>query len=187
MAKTIRSVHGPEHRFNLWSTIVTMWMDYMYSTRGLKTGAIVGTVTAGELDAAANVVAHIDGVPFTFDYDGTSASWDLSEEVDLAAGQYRAYWLYSTALSVASIAAGAVATTPELAVAALPNPVDDKAILGVYVAGDDTNAIDFSTDTLGATGYGTVYNGLLDCPAGTNIGVESGGLIPPQALRVTYS
>jgi len=184
MALAVRNTNGPQHRFDIWSVLLTMWYSFYFSTRGDTAGAIVGTVTAGELDAAADVTAHIAGVPFTFDQDGTDASWDLSEEEDLEAGEYRAYWLYSTATSVASIEAGALSASPEDALRNLPNPDVEKAILGVYVAGDDENAIDFDSDTLGADGYGTVYNGI---PEGANIGVEGGTAVDPQLVTVTYS
>ncbi len=109
--------------------------------------------TAGRLRTQAAITTRINGTMAT--KASTDDLWNLSAETDTIADQYRAYWLYLDASGTASIGAGANAATSAAAVAALPEVADTKAVVGVFIAGPET---DFDAEG-GLAAQGTIVNG----------------------------
>lgn len=100
----------------------------------------------------------------------TDDLWDLHAEVDTAAGEWRAYWLYLDASGVATIAAGTTSTASEVdAINKLPAEDAAKTPIGVYVAG---NSCDFD-GVAGLAAQGTIIQG------------RPGALADPAAITAT--
>jgi hypothetical protein len=86
----------------------------------------------------------------------TDNLWDLSAEVDTIAAKYRAYVLYLDASGVATFAASDTdGDDADEAIANLPERSATKAIVGMYVAGPET---DFD-DAGGLAAQGTITDG----------------------------
>lgn len=93
--------------------------------------------TDGKLKTAEDIGYTIDGTVYA--KAATDDLWDLSAATDTIAAQYRAYWLYLDDEGVATVAAGSNAASEAAAIAALPAPTATKCVIGVYVAGPETD------------------------------------------------
>ena len=167
-------VAGPSTDFNgvaglaAQGTLINGWPATLAKTAVAPAAATATTsigiadgTTAGCLRTVADTEYAVDGEAYA--KAATDDLWDLSAETDTGAGEFRAYWLYLNAAGTASIAAGTVAASAALAIAALPALAADKAAVGVYVAGEST---DFD-GVAGLTAQGRVYNGYPVELAGT--------------------
>lgn len=154
----------------LWALVVCSNLLDHFST--FDDPAIGNGTTAGNLRTTASMDYRVAGVQKT--KASTDDLWDLSGETDTAAGEYKAYWLLLDGSGAASFAAGTVATSAALALAALPAHSDvTKAIAGVFVADP---SCDFD-DAGGLAAQGTVHDAI---PAGANIGV------PGETYKAPY-
>lgn len=164
MASTFRMTSGPIAIAKIWQLLASLWYASFFSTFG--SGAIGNGTTAGRLRTTASATGRVAGVEVT--KASTDDLWNLSGETALAAGQYRAYWLYVNAAGTASIAAGSIASTAAAALLALPDLAEDKCVLGAYVAGPSTNF------TAALAAQGTIYNRIPD-----------GAMLPGDVVYVT--
>lgn len=112
---------------------------------------ISNATTNGKLKLGADVDVRIGGAIYR--KPATDNLWDLSGQTATGGGQYRAYWLYLNTSLAPSIAAGTNAANLEAALDALPAQDSSKAVVGVYVAGPNTNF----GNALAA--QGTIYDG----------------------------
>lgn len=108
--------------------------------------------SAGRLRTTAEVEFHISDRRYT--KAAADDLWNLSGEDPTDEAGYRAYWLLVDAAGAGSIAAGRDAPTEEDALSLLPPLDGTKSVLGVFVAGPET---DF---TAALEAQGTVYNGI---------------------------
>lgn len=107
----------------------------------------------------------------------TDDLWDLSGETDTGEDEYRAYWLYEDG----SVEAGADVEAATFddgssgAAAALPAPDPDRVVIGVYVAGPET---DFD-DAAGLQAQGFAMTGIPSFWIDANAGAIPKTLIQP--------
>lgn len=157
---------------NIHCWLATLQVQEQYSA---KTDPGLGdATTAGNLRNTATTEFTIG--QFYYSKASTDDLWDLSGETDTTAAQYRAYWLLLDASGVASIDAGANATSAAEALRALPDLDGTKSAIGVFVADP---ACDFD-DAGGLAAQGTIYDGI---PDGANIQVL--GQVATSGLRET--
>jgi hypothetical protein len=117
-------------------------------------GAIADGTTDGRLQLITAVSFAVDGALKS--KAATDDLWNLAAQTDTADDEYLAYWLYLDASGTATIAAGTAAATEALAIAALPEVTLTKSVIGVYVAGPET---DFN-GAAGLAAQGTIYDGI---------------------------
>lgn len=187
MARTFRLTPGPNFTRNLAAEFARMAFKANFSHDGAP--VIANGTTAGRLRTTASVTGRIAGVNVT--KASTDNFWDLSAETDTTEAaaavvgppavaetfdQYRAYWLYIDAAGAASFAASPNASTEAAAIAALPMPVETKAVWGVFVAGP---ACDFNAAG-GLAAQGTISQGI---PTGAPIG---GTVVWAAPARLDY-
>jgi len=116
--------------------------------------AIADGSTNGTFQAVtASTAFRIAGAEYT--KAATDDLWDLSGETAVAADRERAYWLYLDSAGAASFAANGDAPVG-YGLADLPVPDPTKSVIGVFLAGPET---DF---TLALTAQGTVTDGIPD-------------------------
>jgi len=122
----------------------------------LQTTAAVGLVINGLLAGGAPVGA-------------TDDFFDLSGEVDTAAGKFRAYWLYVDSGGTPSIVpSSSDGDTAQEALERLPDHDPTQAIFGVYVAGPLT---DFD-GAAGLAAQGTIHEQVPDFAAKVRIDTD---------------
>jgi hypothetical protein len=135
-----------------WKNVLRRLVEHI-DHAAMNSGAIANGGTAGRLRTTATVAFRVAGSLYS--KASTDDLWNLSAETDTIADQYRAYYLYLDASGTATIGAGSNAATLAAAIAALPDVAATKAVIGVYVAGPET---DFD-DAGGLSSQGTIYNG----------------------------
>jgi hypothetical protein len=176
MALTVLKTRNRSELDCLWQLVASENVRDGFSA--LDAPGVGDGTTAGNLRTTAAADYRIAGV--TYNLVATDDFWDLSAEVDTAAGAYRAYRLYVDAGGVASFAAGTDQTSEAYALAALPALDEAKSHLGTYVAGPST---DFD-DPGGLAAQGTVSDGVA---AGAQIGVPGKGYLPPTVIDLVHS
>ncbi|HEU4395952.1 MAG TPA: hypothetical protein VFS92_10330 [Planctomycetota bacterium] len=114
------------------------------------------------------ITTNAEALPLQFKVNGecyekaaADPVWDLSGQTDTPALEYAAFWLYLNAAGTGSIErASANAASAVLAKAVLladGEPEADKAVVGVFVAGPET---DFSMDAIVAVMGATIEYGF---------------------------
>ncbi len=155
----------------LWKRIASLNLLLGFST--FSAAAIGNGTTSGRLRTNAAVNYRVAGVEYS--KASTDDLWDLSAETATDASSYRAYWLYLDSAGASSFVAGGDKGSAALALADLPDVVETKSILGVFVAGPSTNF----ANALAA--QGTIYDGI---PAGAAIGVPGQVYAAPEGLSL---
>jgi|GEM_PF-5085409 len=173
MTTNIRKTGGRSELDALWARHNSLLMLLAFGATAI--GSIGDGTTAGNLRTTASSTYRVAGV------DKTKAStddlWDLSGETDTDASSYRAYWLYLDGSGAASVAAGTDATTEALALALLPDLVETKGIIGVFVAGP---SCDFDAGG-GLAAQGTIHDGI---PEGVPCGVPRQTYTAPEMVNL---
>lgn len=127
---------------------------YQMAQGPVDSAKIADGTTAGKLRTQANFSYRVNGAIFSAA--AADDFWDLSAEVDNAAGTYRAYSLEVDAAGTASFVASTTdPATAALALAALALPAATKSRIGVFIAGPatDFNAVG------GLDAQGDIYDG----------------------------
>lgn len=156
-----------DYKRDVLQVVVSQYIRQNWSVQ--RTPTIVNGTTAGTLrNTATSVPFSVSGVLAAANLVTTDNFWDLSGETDLAAGQFRAYWLRVDAAGAASFEAGSIQGSAAAALAALPEYSTTHAIIGVYVAGSAGSATDFD-DAGGLAAQGAINAGI---PVGVPIGVD---------------
>lgn len=158
----------------LWARFASLNLLANFSTRSAP-GITDGT-TAGKLKTVATAAYTIAGLSYS--KSATDDLWDLTAETDTGEDVYRAYWLLLDSTGAASIAAGEDAASAADALRALPALDGTKSVLGVYVAGPET---DF---TAALDAQGDIHDGI---PDGAPIGVPGHTYAAPAPVELVYA
>ena len=169
MSENLRRTGGRAELNHAMAKLNSLVMLTCFSTNGSP--AIANGTTAGKLKTTNAVDFTIAGTQYI--KAGTDDLWDLSAETDNAADTYRACWLYLDSTGAASVDTSGDLTTEAAALKDLPAFDETKSIIGVFVAGPET---DFDAAG-GLAAQGTLYDGI---PDGVPVGVPGKSYAAPQ-------